>query len=469
MRTPRSASRQPVTHPHRSRVKPGDGASTQASGAGQRERLVNAMIELAAEEGFRAVSVAEVSSQAGVSSATFYELFRDKEDCLLAAYEAITEGLFDQLRGIDRDGRVSTPNWSVASVAALDRMLRAVQADPNRGRILFIEALGGRGRIREARKRVLSELESLLEKTLDRASREGHALDIPPIAVIGGVRSIVARRLRTSEEDDLPALAREIVSWMDSYTVSANAPPWSTGSGALLPEIADAGAPARAQDLDPLPRGRHGLPPGAVARSQRLRIIHATAEVTMDKGYADATVADIVAAARVSRDAFYAHFTDKEHAFLEAQQHPTRHILDTCADAYFSARAWPERIWRFLGTLLEMIAENPAISHLRLVECYAAGPSAIRRAEEITRSFNVFLREGYSYRPEATTVRPVFSEAIAGAVYELVQRDVARSDGAGLLRRLPLVAYIVLAPFTGADEAIETIEQFKANHPALAG
>ena len=54
-----------------------------------------------------------------------------------------------------------------------------------------------------------------------------------------------------------------------------------------------------------------------------------------------------------------------------------------------------------LEVLLAMIAENPAISHLRLVECYAAGPEAIRRAEEITRSFTIFYEEGYRYRPQA--------------------------------------------------------------------
>ena len=57
----------------------------------------------------------------------------------------------------------------------------------------------------------------------------------------------------------------------------------------------------------------------------------------MAKGYANATVADIVARAGVARDVFYEHFTDKEHAFLEAQQHPVQHIVDTCASAYFSA------------------------------------------------------------------------------------------------------------------------------------
>ena len=109
-----------------------------------------------------------------------------------------------------------------------------------------------------------------------------------------------------------------------------------------------------------------------------------------------------------------------------------------------------------------MIAENPAISHLRLVECYAAGPAAIRRAEEITRSFTIFLEEGYSYRPEARELPHLCSRAIAGALFEIIQRDIARGEPAALRGQLPRLVYVAIAPFTGPDEAIELVEQISA-------
>ena len=129
-----------------------------------------------------------------------------------------------------------------------------------------------------------------------------------------------------------------------------------------------------------------------IARSQRTRIIYGTAEVMLAKGYEHATVTDIVAAAGVSREVFYEHFTDKHNAFLEARNIPRSTSWTSARAAYFNVPDWPERIWNAFGALLQMIAANPAISHLRLVECYAAGPEAIRRAEEITRSFTIFLR-----------------------------------------------------------------------------
>jgi AcrR family transcriptional regulator len=199
-----------------------------------------------------------------------------------------------------------------------------------------------------------------------------------------------------------------------------------------------------------------------IARCQRTRIIAGTAEVMLAKGYASATVTDIVAAAGVSREAFYQHFSDKQHAFLEAQQYPTPFILEACVSAYFAEDGWPRRVWAGLGKLLELIAENPAQSHLRLVECYAAGPAAARRAEEITRSFTIFLEEGFRYRPQARELPRLCSQTIGGAVFEIIQRAVADGETAQLPRYLPQVTYVAIAPFTGPRAAVELIEDMRA-------
>ena len=140
---------------------------------------------------------------------------------------------------------------------------------------------------------------------------------------MGATRSIIARYLRTHGESELPGLADDGVAWVLSYAVPPgraveHQPRFAAGAGAA------AAAPARARAPAAPAAGRHSLPPGLVARSHRTRIIYATAEVTQQKGYGDTTVADIVAAAGVSRDVFYEHFSDKQNAFLEAQNHPTQ-------------------------------------------------------------------------------------------------------------------------------------------------
>ena len=401
------------------------------------------------------MSVAHVASRARVSTATFYEQFQDREDGLLAAYRTVVERILGQTRLPS-----GTTDWSDGARKVLAPLLNALQSDPDAGRVLFVEALAGVACIREERRLVLEEFGRRVEASLDGPPKDGNTPDIPAVAVMGALRNIVSRHLRTHAEDRLPLLVEDGLTWVGSYATPAGQKRWSIGPHALLPATSAyrhrpvARGPAR------LPRGRHSLPAGVVARSHRERILRGTAEAMMAKGYAHATVADIVAQAGVSRDVFYEHFSDKQHAFLEAQQHPTQYVLDACATAYFSAREWPERVWRCYETLLGLIAANPAVSHLRLVDCYDAGPAAIRRAEEITRSFTFFLEEGYSYRPQARQLPRLCSEAIAGAIFEIIQRSVAHGDVTQTPRQLPLVTYIAIAPFTGPQDAIRLIERF---------
>ncbi len=456
-------ARRPAAEPRDSRSKSRHATSSTSASAKptQTERLTDAIIELSAKGGYQGVSVAQISSRARVSSATFYTLFNGKEDCLLAAYRSVADRLLEEVR----NGTPEGDDWRQVLHGSLHALLSAVRADPDSGRLLFVEAAAGGPLIADERKRVLGQFERLVQSMFDAMPPSGERLDVPAAAFIGALRSIIARRLRTNAADQLPAMADDLIAWLAAYAVPPGTPIWSSSPRALLacdsPRTPPADQPSRRR----LPRGRHGLPAGVVARSQRTRIIYATAEVTMSKGYASTTVADIVAQAGVARDVFYEHFTDKQDAFLEAQQHPVQHIVDTCASAYFSVAHWPERVWNGLGALLKLIASAPTISHLRLVECYAAGPVAIRRGEEITRSFTIFLEEGYGYRSEAQLLPRVTSEAIAGAAFEIIQRHAARHDFAGLLPRLPQLSYIALAPFTGPEEAARLIDELVEQSP----
>src|SRR5437588_9168352 len=67
---------------------------------------------------------------------------------------------------------------------------------------------------------------------------------------------------------------------------------------------------------EPLPRGRHKLSPAAVRESQRARIVRAMLECVGRDGYEATTVPEVVATARVSRNAFYEFFEDKADCLI---------------------------------------------------------------------------------------------------------------------------------------------------------
>ena len=54
----------------------------------QRERLLAAVVRATAAKGYEATTVADILDEAGVGRETFYELFDDKRDCVLAAHQS---------------------------------------------------------------------------------------------------------------------------------------------------------------------------------------------------------------------------------------------------------------------------------------------------------------------------------------------------------------------------------------------
>jgi len=433
------------------------GAPRAVPRASQRERLIDAITELAGQHGYQNVTIAQISGRAGVSSATFYEQFADREECLLAAYRQASARTLERMQSSLQD-----VGWASAIRPAFTQLLRSVEADPDAGRVMFVEALAGGPRVRGAVRSLLDGMERNAEVLLENAPPGGATLDLPGRALLGAMRHVVSRHLRTHSEDRLARLTDDVLASMGSYAVPQAAGRWSTSPEALLAAVPATVQSAPEGELERLPRGRHSLPPGAVTRSQRARIIHATAAVTMEKGYANTTVAEIVASAGVAKEAFYRHFGDKQEAFLAAQEAPGQAILEALVRAYFSVDEWHERVWLTMRTLLALIAANPVMSHLRLVECYAAGATAAQRGEEITRTFTIFLEEGYRRRPEAAALPRLVPQAISGAIFEIVQGEVEGGRTRELPRRLPQLAYIAIAPFYGPEAAVERVRRLLA-------
>lgn len=107
----------------------------------QRLRLLTAMTDAAAEKGFAKTVVAGVVARSGVSRATFYTMFRDKEDCFQAAYamnaalvaEVIEAGLEEM-----RDDVGSGPLEKLERVLGL--YIDTLAGAPGLARVFLVEA-----------------------------------------------------------------------------------------------------------------------------------------------------------------------------------------------------------------------------------------------------------------------------------------------------------------------------------------
>jgi AcrR family transcriptional regulator len=438
----------------------------------QRERLLEAMARVVEREGYAATSVAKVIARAGVGRVTFYDEFTNKEECFLASYDDMAQRILEQMRRAARgEKRQAAPR------TALNSLLKTLEAEPQAGWGMLFEPIGGGPELRARGRHQVIEISGALERFLADAPPEAPRLDVPALALIGGVRQVVARRLRRVEYDILPTLTDDLLAWVDSYALAASNAPRAAclknGSFQRSNEEqspTDERAPARtatapagasqAAAAQRLPRGRRKQRESSVNRQLRERILGATAEVALLKGYTEMTVADIVACAGIGRDVFYAHFRDKQDAFLAAQQHNLQDHMTACVASFFAGPTWPERVWNGLKTATEIIANDPALAHLWLVESFSAGPLAIQHTEEMMVICTLYLQEGYHYRAEATHLPQLCSEAIVGAIYETLYHEIDEGRGARVGQLLPQLAYSAIAPFTGVQQAAELIDGY---------
>lgn len=100
-----------------------------------RYRLLGAAIEAASERGYAAMTVADITRHAAVSRGAFYQHFRDKEDCFLAAYDVVVDWLF---RSVE-EALDPAEEWPRSLVKALERTLDLLAADPRLARLLAVE------------------------------------------------------------------------------------------------------------------------------------------------------------------------------------------------------------------------------------------------------------------------------------------------------------------------------------------
>ncbi len=157
----------------------------------QRARLLAALFEISAERGAANVTVAHVVQRAGVSRRTFYELFADREECFLAAFDdAIARASRYVLDGYDPGAR-----WVERVRSALVMLLEFLEVDRSAGQLLIVGSLGAGHHAIERRQRCIAQISALIDEGRNE-SKAG--AELPPLTaegVVGGALSVLHSRL----------------------------------------------------------------------------------------------------------------------------------------------------------------------------------------------------------------------------------------------------------------------------------
>jgi AcrR family transcriptional regulator len=152
----------------------------------QRERLLDATEELIAEKGAAGTTIEAIVKRAGVSSVTFYEHFRGKEECFVAAFDRGVEGLRGEWRAALPEGGSEAERTE----AALAALLAAVDAEPARARLCLVEAQKGGAPMRARYDEALDEVATALADPLGEAIAGGLAWLLRERLELGGGGSV---------------------------------------------------------------------------------------------------------------------------------------------------------------------------------------------------------------------------------------------------------------------------------------
>jgi AcrR family transcriptional regulator len=174
----------------------------------QRARILSAILELTLERGASGVSVAHVVSRAGVSRRTFYEIFTDREDCFLAAFEDALERVTAVVApAYERKG-----SWRERIRAGLVELLGFFDEDRGLGRFVVVESLAGGPRALELRSKILSRLTGVVEEGRVQGSAGSEPRALTAEGVVGAVGSILYARLSEADGEPLVELRGPLMS-----------------------------------------------------------------------------------------------------------------------------------------------------------------------------------------------------------------------------------------------------------------
>lgn len=178
----------------------------------QRERLIAGLIQALYEEGYQNTTVSLIGRRAAVSKSDFYKYFESKDDCFVAAYDAAVDHIRRHLLAACESA--PAPDWASRIAVGIEALLKQLDAEPALAAIVLVEGLrAGRG----VYDRYQAAVESFVGPIGEGAPRSAEGAEVPETtdeAVVGGIASMLGRRLLAGEGEKLSELFPEILEFV---------------------------------------------------------------------------------------------------------------------------------------------------------------------------------------------------------------------------------------------------------------
>jgi len=173
----------------------------------QRSRLLAAAVRTVEELGYTRATVAHITRRARVSRRTFYELFSNREECLVAALEGVVDGIRGEIAAAGLEGL----GWRERIRGGLWVILSFFDREPVLARVCVVQALRGSQTVLERREEILAGLAAIVDEGRVESPR---GVECPPLTaegLVGAAFALVYSRLLRGEREPLTSLLGDLM------------------------------------------------------------------------------------------------------------------------------------------------------------------------------------------------------------------------------------------------------------------
>ncbi len=201
-----------------------------------------------------------------------------------------------------------------------------------------------------------------------------------------------------------------------------------------------------------------GARPAAVSSPEYRSLATATVELVLECGYEATTVAALIERAGVSRADFDRHFADKENCVLTVVDEGVDRFRRVVFSAYEAEALWRDGLRAAAYAAARWVRDNP--SYIRFSTTMMDGATDLARTHR-DMALQMFAEIVDAGRSELAISDSVSAEAaltVIGSIYELLQRELARSSGTAAAESfVPDLMYLAVRPYLGHEIAREEL------------
>ena len=190
-------------------------AATQFVALHKRRRIMDAIAELTAEQGYDSTKIGDIVRRAGVARKTLYDNFEGKEEVFLAAFDAALDEVIGR---VEEECAKVEGGWEERVQAGLAAFLRYVAEQPALARMCMIEALSATPAATERYEAAVQRFVELTKRTVPHTEQLPDTIEE---TLVGGVAWIIYQQLRRHEAEKAEDLLPELSEFMLAPFLSA--------------------------------------------------------------------------------------------------------------------------------------------------------------------------------------------------------------------------------------------------------